>query len=94
MIKIDEEISTEMPKNLVRHFNPDVISSARASFESKEGSCIEDGIQLFHEPYTHCVLSNVVTDSSFITELRNECKTKLKYIEKNNDLYKFHQVNF
>lgn len=83
-----------MPKDLIRHFNTDVISSARASFDSKLKSCIEDGIQLFHEPYTHCVLSDVVTDLGFITELKNECKTKLKYIEKNNDLYKFHQVIF
>jgi hypothetical protein len=49
------------------------------------------GIHLNHEPFTHCSISNLINNQEFIDNLRNELN-KIKYKEKNNDLYKFHQV--
>jgi len=35
-----------MPQDLIRHFDQEAVSSAKASFESKEGSCIKEGTLL------------------------------------------------
>lgn len=51
------------------------------------------GVSIFHEPFTHCVIRDLITNNDFINDLRKELQTKLKYKQKNNDLYKFHQVN-
>lgn len=48
---------------------------------------------MYQEPFTHGVIRNLVTDLSFIDDLKNDIKSKLKYLEKNNDLYKFHQTS-
>jgi hypothetical protein len=50
------------------------------------------GVSLFHEPFTHCVINDLVSDTGFVNDLNNQILEKLKYREKNNDLYKFHQV--
>ena len=47
---------------------------------------------MHQEPFTHGVISNLVTDLDFLKELATEMKSKLKYLKKNNDLYKFHQT--
>lgn len=51
------------------------------------------GVTLNHEPFTHCIVSDLVADENFINELNKEVKSKLKFAQKNNDLYKFHQVS-
>ena len=50
------------------------------------------GFHLNHEPFTFCSISNLLNDMKFIENLKNEL-SKVKYEEKNNDLYKFKQVN-
>ena len=47
---------------------------------------------MYQEPFTHGIISDVVTDLDFLKELETEMKSKLKYLKKNNDLYKFHQT--
>lgn len=53
-------------------------------------------IQLDHEPFSHCVIDDFLIDRQndrFCSQLINELKN-IKTNEKNNDLYKFHQVFF
>lgn len=50
------------------------------------------GVSIFHEPFTHCIINDLITDDSFLENLTREMNNKLKYKKKNNDLYKFHQV--
>lgn len=53
------------------------------------------GIQLEHEPFSHCIIDDFLLDRQhdrFCSQLMNELKN-IKTNEKNNDLYKFHQVS-
>ena len=49
-------------------------------------------MHIFHEPFTHCVINDLITDANFVNELTIDAKSKLKFNKKNNDLYKFQQV--
>lgn len=63
------------------------------------------GAELLSEPFQCCILPNFILDpatsksakvskfnvTGFLHQLRNEL-LKLKFYEKNNDLYQFHQV--
>ena len=52
----------------------------------------ESGIEIFQDPFCHCIIPNLIEDADFIEHLQDEVMD-LTYVEKNNDLYKFHQVN-
>lgn len=49
----------------------------------------QKGIDVFHEPYAHCILPDLVNDLDFINDVRDECNSQLKYIQKSNDLTSF-----
>ena len=65
---------------------------------------VRTGAQLLSDPYQCCVLPNFVKDGSnnadvskvggadFLQQLKAEL-LRLKFYEKNNDLYQFHQVS-
>ena len=65
---------------------------------------VKTGAQLLSDPYQCCVLPNFVEDGSknadvskvggadFLHQLKAEL-LRLKFYEKNNDLYQFHQVS-
>ncbi|XP_060082076.1 prolyl 3-hydroxylase OGFOD1-like [Ylistrum balloti] len=50
----------------------------------------EGSLQLYHEPFTHCVLPTFIDDEKFLSRLQEEL-LDLTFAEKNNDLYKFCQ---
>lgn len=51
------------------------------------------GAQLLDKPFQCCILPNFITDESgFLESLKTEL-LRLKFYEKNNDLYQFHQVS-
>ena len=51
-----------------------------------------EDITLIKSPFNCCILKNlVVSDPSALDELRSELEEQ-DFVEKNNDLYKFHQV--
>jgi len=51
------------------------------------------GLELLSTPFRCCQMQNFIGDEHFLDGLRNELRDLICY-EKNNDLYKFHQVNF
>lgn len=79
--------------NLLREFDDSVIQILQDSFINKTKIDDLKGISVSHYPFTHCVIQNLISDSSFVDELNSEILNKLKYRKKNNDLYQFHQVN-
>lgn len=48
-------------------------------------------IKAYRRPFFHCMLSNLVQNKDFTANLQDEI-LDLNFVEKNNDLYKFHQV--
>jgi len=50
------------------------------------------GLELLSTPFRCCQMQNFIEDERFLDGLRNELSDLICY-EKNNDLYKFHQVN-
>ncbi|XP_048763594.2 prolyl 3-hydroxylase OGFOD1-like isoform X2 [Ostrea edulis] len=52
--------------------------------------CDVGDIQAYKKPFFHCVMSNLVQSKEFIENLQDEI-LDLSFVEKNNDLYKFHQ---
>ena len=54
-----------------------------------------DGTVLYDHPFQLCVLPHFITSGGdsdeFLLNLRQEL-SRLKFTEKNNDLYQFHQV--
>jgi hypothetical protein len=48
---------------------------------------------VYKKPFLHCVLSHLVQNKEFIENLQDEI-LDLSFVEKNNDLYKFHQVEY
>lgn len=72
-------------------------------FRIKMAAEEETGAVLYSRPYQLCVLPDFITSSStsssggggggggFLQQLRGEV-SRLKFAEKNNDLYQFHQV--
>lgn len=51
----------------------------------------EAGLQMFCKPFQCCQMPNFINNERFLEELRDELLDQICY-EKNNDLYKFHQV--
>ncbi|CAF0908772.1 unnamed protein product [Brachionus calyciflorus] len=78
--------------NLLRNFDNFIINQLKESYKTKSDITNLKGVSLFHEPFTHCVINDLVSDSNFVNDLNAEIVAKLKYHEKNNDLYKFHQT--
>ena len=78
--------------NLLRTFEESVIDQLTESYKTKVDLANIKGVSLYHEPFTHCVINDLVSDSDFVNDLNAEIIEKLKYRQKNNDLYKFHQV--
>lgn len=59
----------------------------------KNNSMILDGgIEIVKNPFTCTILSNFISNSEFLENLK-ESLYSLDFAEKNNDLYKFHQSN-
>lgn len=56
---------------------------------SLPGECGD--IKAYRRPFFHCMLSNLVQNEDFIASLQDEI-LDLNFVEKSNDLYKFHQV--
>ena len=46
---------------------------------------------LYSDPFSCCVMPNFIKDEQFLDGLKDELLDQIFY-EKNNDLYKFHQV--
>ncbi|RNA13777.1 prolyl 3-hydroxylase OGFOD1 [Brachionus plicatilis] len=78
--------------NLLREFDDTIINKLQESYAKKTKIDDLKGITISHEPFTHCVIQNLVSDPSFVSELNSEIQSKLKYHKKNNDLYQFHQT--
>ena len=76
----------------LRQYDTTTIDQLRTAYINKETIENSNGVSLFHEPFTHCVLSDFLTDKVYANELYKEVKSKLKFAQKNNDLYKFKQV--
>ena len=81
---------TDVP---LRVFDTAIIEKLHNAYLTKETVTNLNGISLFHEPFTHCVLNDFLTNKTFENDLYKEVKSKLKFAQKNNDLYKFKQVN-
>jgi Rps23 Pro-64 3,4-dihydroxylase Tpa1-like proline 4-hydroxylase len=77
---------------LLRKFDNTLIDQFNDAYLNKKNLDL-NGITLTHEPFTHCVISDLVDDKQFVQELVKEMKSKLKFIQKNNDLYKFKQTS-
>ncbi|XP_062592706.1 prolyl 3-hydroxylase OGFOD1-like [Saccostrea cucullata] len=60
------------------------------STKNDENNYDNGDVQAFKRPFFHCVLSNLVLSENFIESLMDEV-LDLNFVEKNNDLYKFHQ---
>lgn len=54
-------------------------------------SCSENGCILHTKPFKCCFLPNFISDEEFLKSLEKDL-FQLKFYEKSNDLYKFHQV--
>lgn len=52
----------------------------------------ESKAAIFNQPFQYCVLPNFVKDEQFLEGLKDELLDQI-FTEKNNDLYKFQQVN-
>lgn len=50
------------------------------------------GLELLSDPFRCCQMQSFVQDEHFLDGLRDELRDLICY-EKNNDLYKFHQVD-
>jgi hypothetical protein len=80
-------------KSLMRQIDSTSIDRIRNAYHQKKDILQNiNGINLYHEPFTHCVIDNLIDNNDFINEMKKDIKSKLKYFQKNNDLYKFHQV--
>lgn len=79
---------------MLRSFDQSLIDELKNSYANKSDIDRNQGVSIFHEPFTHCIINNVITDNNdeFLANLVSEMNTKLKYKKKNNDLYKFHQT--
>lgn len=49
------------------------------------------GLFVYNKPFMCCCLPNFVENESSLADLKDEL-LDLEFFEKNNDLYKFHQV--
>ena len=77
----------------LRILDTSTIEKLHNAYLTKEIVCDDlNGVSLFHEPFTHCILSDFLSDKTFENNLYKEIKSKLKFAQKNNDLYKFKQV--
>ena len=56
-------------------------------------SFIEKGAVIHTVPLKCCVIPNFISDEEILSRLETELLS-LKFFEKSNDLYKFHQVNY
>jgi hypothetical protein len=54
-------------------------------------TCYIPGVSFNSTPFRHCILSNFLQDEEAVDSLQDEL-LELNFAEKNNDLYKFHQV--
>ncbi len=52
----------------------------------------ENKAVMYSDPFTCCALPNFIKDEHFLEGLKDELLDQI-FIEKNNDLYKFQQVN-
>ena len=77
----------------LRSIDSKAIEKVKTSFINKTNVFVDE-IELSHEPFTHCIIKNLlhVDGTSFFNDLREEINKKLKFMLKNNDLYKFKQV--
>lgn len=55
-------------------------------------SFLENGCTIHTAPFKCCFLPNFISDEDFLKSLEKDL-LQLKFFEKSNDLYKFHQVN-
>jgi len=86
-----------MPEiNLIREFNDSFINQVKNAYLNKKtvdkSNNNNNGIELFQSPFPHGIISDLIIDTEFLNDLKAEMKSKLKYLQKNNDLYKFHQT--
>ncbi|XP_076338734.1 prolyl 3-hydroxylase sud1 isoform X2 [Tachypleus tridentatus] len=85
----DTRVVTELNPLL---FSEDFKTAIKTAFQRKLELIYENGETVLADPFRCCVLPNFIKDDSetFLEALKNEL-LELKFIEKNNDLYKFHQ---
>ncbi|XP_013787947.1 prolyl 3-hydroxylase OGFOD1-like isoform X2 [Limulus polyphemus] len=94
---------TEHPRKKIQKSNPetrlnplifseDFKTAIKTAFQRKLELICENGETVLADPFRCCVLPNFIKDDSetFLEALKNEL-VELKFTEKNNDLYKFHQ---
>ena len=55
-------------------------------------SSLDSGCVIHTTPFKCCFLPNLISDEDFLKNLEKDL-LQLKFFEKSNDLYKFHQVN-
>ena len=81
-------------KDFLRKFDPKLIEQLNDCYKNKKPFTSQNkGIELYHEPFTHCIISDLLVKEDFVNDLKKEMMSKLKYAQKNNDLYKFHQTS-
>ena len=73
--------------NLKVHFFPIIINVFSVFFPLP----IERGSVIHTAPFKCCLIPNFIADEDFLKSLEKEL-LQLKFFEKSNDLYKFHQV--
>ncbi|XP_050401516.2 prolyl 3-hydroxylase OGFOD1 isoform X1 [Patella vulgata] len=66
------------------------VVAAQKCYASKIQAECEQYKELHVDPFFHAILPNFITDEDFVESLEKEL-SQLKFREKNNDLYKFHQ---
>ena len=77
----------------LRQYDTTTIDPLRTAYANKQTIENLNGVSLFHEPFTHCILSDFLTDKAYENQLYKEVRSKFKFAQKNNDLYKFKQVS-
>jgi prolyl 3-hydroxylase /prolyl 3,4-dihydroxylase len=78
--------------NLLKKITQETIEALNESYKTHKELIDLDGISLYHEPYTHCIIDNLLNNEQFQQELKQQL-LELKFKKKNNDLYKFCQTN-
>lgn len=77
---------------LLKEISQETIKTLNDAYKERKELKDLNGISLYHEPYTHCIVDNLLNNQQFQQELKQEL-LELKFKKKNNDLYKFHQTN-
>ncbi|XP_071952264.1 prolyl 3-hydroxylase OGFOD1-like [Antedon mediterranea] len=73
------------------YFEKELMQKFNSSFNERKGFLHDEtDAQIHSDPFTCCVLPNFIENDEFTEDLQDEL-LNLDFVEKSNDLYKFHQ---